>query len=132
MFPSFDEKKVFLKRTKDEREDRPKFTLPNEDLDETAMAESFNISFYPKLDPNESKRQMYQRRIKKVILTLLPTLPKDEVGIEKGRGEVWIRRSLVATVPSEGDGWVIQDAISKYGIAAQKVTEAVHAELQTS
>ena len=75
------------------------------------------IYINPQLPKHESRRQMVQRRIKKVILTAAGGgLTKEDVGIERGRGEVWIKRTLIATVESQGENWDITEAVTQYGL----------------
>lgn len=64
---------------------------------------SHRLHFRLKLTPAEGHRQAMQRRIRMVLVSMLGgTVAADSIGLEKGRGEVWIRKTLVAHVGSGG------------------------------
>ena len=74
---------------------------------------------------------MIQRKIKKAIMNVNPGITSELVGLERGRGEVWVKRSLVAKVDKDGE-WEILDTIQKYDIDLIRLREAVLAALAQS
>lgn len=124
-YATADAARDFLRRMRDAQEgDRPVFKDAEDDS-------THRFYFRLKLTRAEGHRQAVQRRIKRVLTSLLDgAVPADSIGIEKGRGEVWVRKTLVARVGSDGGSWRILPEVAKYA-KEEDVRREVERELAT-
>ena len=93
------------------------------------------VWFNAKLSPEEGKRQMVQRRIKTILQgmterSVVINVEKEDIGIEKGRGEVWVKNTVVAKVARNGCSWELTDDVTKHGFDKDAVKAAIAKALE--
>ena len=123
-FESKDDRRAYLLKFKKEIKEEPIMFKAHDDS-------THDIFLNPQLSPKESRRQMVQRLIKKAILSKLSDLTKQDIGIERGRGEVWVRRRKIARVEADGETWHILAGIPEANITQVAQTEEIETQLAT-
>ena len=92
-------------------------------------SEKHTMYFNAQLPPQESRRQMIQRLIKKQILSKVSDLTREDIAVERGRGEVWVGRRKAALVEKDGETWSILCDIPEAGLTIAALQEEVEAAL---